>query len=758
MAKNVLETHFVFNDADFVKVDVVRNKLTATNNDLNSLGRNSLVGTNIANSLKPAETAFDSLKNKVETSIHKPTISRYWETEARSVVASLKTVETAFAKTQKSLNNPGADSLKRIAEFGQQNTNPFGKADNQLFKDVEKTRNAVLSLNNVRLNNGLLDGLTQASVRLHDQLGKVQTQIKAVNKELSKTNDKNKIQSLNQDLDKLNTTYDKLNSKAALFEKRQFAAASAKPDYAGLQNYGALANQFTPAEVEPLVNTGLQAAEIAKLGTASLAVFGAVAAVGYIIVDQSKKIREESEKRLKNETFITAAMNRQALAQKNALTDFQEQTRLAEQSRKFSQFLGQGNINDLQTRKKNLEVTKSFSAPEINGVVNPNYQNITNEIQQLDAQIDAVRQKNKSLADDAFNNRWDIFKKNQEDRIKSEQKFQIEIEKGIDKVNDLGKTYKSVFAELSQKQFSDNPFVRLLSDADNSLKTLRENLKGLPKDLQSAAIVSQQNVNSNALFETRLNNNLAVYDLKDTANRFRNAGSTEDNKRFVDDVVKNDISRGNFFPNFGGTYGSDLANKAGGFDKLDDTQKRDIYEVSQLGTLLKDEKDNPLNAQNNRTFVSALARERVAANDLGLNQPLNERLQDKINIINSDVTNDSQRAIADKQLLALGGTLDPSQIRGDLREQIAASADREAGRKVDSEKEALDLRKQEIEATKKLTQALDKLTEVAGKGGLEGLNKYLEITVKGDNVKDVQGWDGRASQNDVAETYGQYFD
>src|SRR5215204_7102709 len=101
---NLLETRFVFDDKEGIKIDAIQKKLTDANGDINNLGKNSLFGKNLADSIKPAENALDSLTNKVNDSVSKPTISRYWEAEENKTIGSLKAIENAIAKT----NNIGS--------------------------------------------------------------------------------------------------------------------------------------------------------------------------------------------------------------------------------------------------------------------------------------------------------------------------------------------------------------------------------------------------------------------------------------------------------------------------------------------------------------------------------------------------------------------------------------------------------------------------------------------------------------------------
>lgn len=326
-----------------------------------------------------------------------------------------------------------------------------------------------------------------------------------------------------------------------------------------------------------------------------------------------------------------------------------------------------------------------------------------------------------------------------------QKKINDEIDKGKKKVDDLGKAYKSVFDNLSVKTNSQNPFVQLFSDSRTELDKLKESIKGLPEELQKAAIASQQALNKNKLFETRLDNNLSAFDLRETANRFRSPQSDTlvDRRRF-EEIVQNSISRGNFFGGVFGTYGSNLSNRFGGFDKLSDLQKRDIYEVEQLKLLRGD------GGAGDRSLISRLARERVGGTDENLS--LNDRLRKQLSIINSGVSNEAERGIADRRLIGLSSGLDPSQIKAELREQIAAANEREAVRKENYERELLNIERENLEINKKIAAAQDKLLQIAEKDGLEGLNNYLKITVE-DKTSGGISTGSAGTQDDVRNNY-----
>lgn len=339
----------------------------------------------------------------------------------------------------------------------------------------------------------------------------------------------------------------------------------------------------------------------------------------------------------------------------------------------------------------------------------------------------------------------DLMRRGKTLEFETQKSITDEIRNTEKRVKDLGKAYSDVFSNLSVRVNASNPFVSVFSEARTELDKLKDSIKGLPEELQRAAIQSQQTLNRNKLFETRLDNNLSAFDLRETANRFRNPQSdTLVDKQIFEEVVKNSISRGNFFNGAFGSFGSNLSNRFGGFDKLNDLQKRDIYEVEQLKFLRGD------GGVNDRSLISRLARERAGGSDQNLS--LNERLQKQLSIINSGVSNESERGIADRRLIGLTSGLDPSQIKTELREQIAAANEREAVRKEGYERELLSIERENLAINKKIADAQEKLLKIAEKDGLEGLNNYLEITVL-DKTGGGVSTGSAGTQEDVRRTY-----
>lgn len=813
MGKNELVTYFVWNNSDDSKIDLTRNKLFALDADLNNLGKNSLLGTNIANSIKPAETALDSLNKKVESSINKPTISGYWENEERKTVASLKNIENAVektAKTTKPRNNPGADSLNRVSEFGRsqnvgQEIDTISNKFSVLQSKAQQTKLAFSDIAAQNLKTGKFTNLTKEIEIARDRSRQLESDIKSIQKELASPNRKSSIKFLTEELRGAETEADSLNRKLLLVQskdgdgKRGGGSGSAgggrrggisEKQAAALEIFDDFAPEGLNKPFNALARAGLAAENIkeaagemsvlSKLSLTTLGVFGAIGVAGFLIVDATRKAREEAEKRLKQETLITAEFNKQHLAQKQAVKDL----RNAEIEQKFGRSFASEltNLDDEGLKRRQATSRRIFS-------LSPTAETAEKEkgiILAINDELARRAETRTKQADDSFNRRNENFKTFEQSSIEFEKKSQIEIEKGIEKVKELGKTYNSVFQNLSLKSNSNNPFVQIFAESRSELDKLKDSIKGLPDDLQRAAIASQQAINRNKLFETRLDNDLSAFDLREDAARFRGQPTSlkiDDIDKFFADFIEDELKR--IAKRNGGAglkYNTSIAN--GLFYGITQTTGDPLKNFNSNIFAGKDGKyytngfsqntENPLigyssnifSDKNGKQFTNGFSQYQRSFADLteseklqffnksqsqGLDESLNSRLTKQLSIIYSDAFSAQENSIADKKFIALTSGVDPSRLSGDLQEKAALAREREADRREKYESEALQIQRDDLELQRRIAEGQEKLLKIAETQGLDGLNKYLEITVKGDNIKSVTGSSG--TQEDVRSTY-----
>lgn len=673
----------------------------------------------------------------------------------------------------------------------------------KLEKRAEETRKSFQQITSTRLDAGNIGNLTKEIVRASERSRQLQSDISSIKKELANPNRKSSIAFLTEELRAAEKEAEQLNRKLSSLPTSGGGTASIGTKSSGLVKGKRGSNtEFTRAALEvvddfvpagfnrPFNAVSKEMLAISTLSTATLATFGGIAAVGYGIVKITQNIREEAERRLKVEEGIAIAVNKQILGQQEAVANLKKLRAEASEGREFNQFLGTSTVDELKKRRANLEQLQNLTPALLNGKPNEDYQKNSQQILELDRQIVESQQRNTKLADDAFNQRWESYKKSQENirnaedkaekrRQEQAEKFAKSVEQGLDKVNELERKYNSVFDSLYQKQGANNPFVAVFSEADKSLKSLKENLKGLSPELQSFAVEMQQKLNFNALFETRLNNKLDVFDLQERAKDLRNTKlKIDDPNKFFNDYIEfgtkelekqareirlklnpATLEKDN---TFGGYLQRDpksnalvrynvVSNKDGSFGGFSQSDARNellnVYErLAGGGTISRRKTFADLTEADKRNFVEKSS----------IDASLNERLQKQLSIIYSGAFSDDQKAIADRKLVGLTNNLNPNELTSQIREAAALANEREAVRKSDYERQALEVAKKQLEVQTKLTNEIAQLRKVAQKEGLQGVKNIVEIVDKTNGSIKVLG--ATPTQEDVKRTYLDEYD
>jgi|GEM_PF-4669912 len=314
------------------------------------------------------------------------------------------------------------------------------------------------------------------------------------------------------------------------------------------------------------------------------------------------------------------------------------------------------------------------------------------------------------------------------------QSFTERIKQAVDsgkaKVRDLEKTFLSISDNLASRAGANNPFVAIFAEGDKAIHSLRENTRGLSKDLISVFEQMEQKQQQIQLFNARLDSALTAFDLRESASSFRNDKPKDFGlvqKEFFDKVVKrasglNDISG------------------------LSATEKREFYERNLLAGSFG------FNQLTQDSVVSSLARDRKPAEE-NINLSLQERLQKQFDIIEK-LRNTSQLAetgsAADKRIIALTSGVNPNELTTEQRIQAAAARERQADRTEKSEQEATRLRAETLEVQKKIALEITKLREVAEKDGLIG----LQVLFKDAETGAARDLTPSPTSRDVAEAFG----
>lgn len=739
---NTLETRFVFQDADASKVDNLRQKLIETNNVANNFG-DANFGKKIASesaqgseAVKKLGKDVDSLKTKTETlALPRPTISKYWENEATEVKKSVLSINESTASLTGARSNPGKLSLDRIAsgidddgvsrvkpkiniDYGESKFNTGAKAiklvGDEASITADKVDKAALKLNRLRGFGAIIRDLG---------LGINETEINVAITGVNKLNE-----------------YLAKNAAA----KGAATAATAALTTATAAEGAATTGAATAVEAETAAFTGI--------GVASLAVFGTVAAAGLAVVKITQNIREEAERRLHVEEKIASAINNQILGQQQALKDLQKARDFAASDDFFSRDLKNDSLEQLKQRRATIEQLIKLT-PQTLPVIedgkfvskaNENYERLQKRLLEFDAQIRTNPYEKNAAAAKAFDERFENFQKNQEKNREYEneaakkseadrKKREEDLEKSKEKIKDLGKTYTSVFDNLLQKTNSNNPFVTIFNEGDKAIRDLRENLKGLSPELQAVARSMQQKLNADSLFNARLENDFARFDLKERADELRNfkPAKIEDPNKFFKDFIEAGLkqisaSNGGSFTRF-----NRVSNADGSFGGFSQTDARNDVLKSFDRVSNADGSFGGFSVRN-RTFADLTSREK----DDFINKD-NLSLQDKLSrqfvlAGNRNALNENQQATVDRKIIALSANLRPEQLTARQRDLVATANEKEAARKQAAEAEAA---RRDIARNGFLEQIAangKRLTEIAEKDGFKGLEQILRVVTEGD--------------------------
>lgn len=560
-----------------------------------------------------------------------------------------------------------------------------------------------------------------------------------------------------------------------------------------------LASGQSPLQI--LAQQGGQIAQIfdvaqAKAFVAAFAPLVAIAAAGVAAIALTYKItgdiRTEAERRLKVEEKINSAINNQILSQQKGLADLAKARQQGAFDRVFDRSLQGETVDGLTETRRRLEERLKFTRNTLpvieNGKViekeNEEFQRLSAQILKLDVEIENARNKQSSF------NKGTIF----EDTLRIEQqardaqaasakkalaaqaKFNESVEKGKEKVKDLGKTYNDVFNNLSVKSNADNPFSKLFSDADKQMKTLRENTKGLSSDLQEMAVNFERQINQTNLFGLRLDTNLKAFDLRSDADRFRDArpstGLLETQIGFA--LNSNNLSRqteeANYYattfnPNNPKSFAEfNRRNFNQGFSETDLQIQNALKDIAKLNSLssggtglggqnaiaekvlnlippreeLLKRINQPFGQSSDAQFLLDSQAEALKVRKRFEEQNFSDavkskfdfeqRLEKQFDIVrNLGATSESERSLANRKIIELTSGLNPNELTSSQREQAINAREREAERLLNAEKDAARQREEQLQIQKRIDENLKKLADIAEKEGLKGIENIVRI-------------------------------
>lgn len=435
------------------------------------------------------------------------------------------------------------------------------------------------------------------------------------------------------------------------------------------------------------VNTGLLAWGTSLAAVGTLAAAGAVAIYGAYRV--TTDIRVEAERRLNLEERIAKVygeQNKILFDQKKTHAEaVQQQQYDFERTKQRTAMEGWSN-EQLVRRKALLDQMIQL------GGTGANSELWSNEVLDIDAQLN----KNSNAPNQTvFSQSAELFKKQQMAEAEAARKFAANVEEAKKKADEVGKAWAATYNSLAAR-VSDNPMTRVFMDARSELDKLKEAIKGLPADLQQSMIASQQAFNARQLFSARLDNAMGIFDLQETARKFRDdSGSRREMLQSGIDKDRKNLEW--------------LEKNPDGLHVNVDARREDI-ERRQKFLNEKFKADDP---------SARLDRQMEALNRLS-------------------PSDDAQRAILDRRILGFSANLDPSQLRSDQRDQIASIAERTAERQMRQEMDALNEMKRQTDILTRIETATKDLKSTAEKSGVRGVEQALNVNVSAPDGSQVQ--------------------
>lgn len=444
-----------------------------------------------------------------------------------------------------------------------------------------------------------------------------------------------------------------------------------------------IAIQQGPQALEAMAQSGIK---LSRAMMVSAGVIGGIAIAGAAIVAWTQSVRDAAEQRLKLEEKIQGAINKQALALKSLKDNLANTIEQRNKDAAFAERLASMDLEAVRNRKALLvqlnELNDFNKTPE--GLKSREERNT--EILALDEQERALAKQKVVSEKAAFDQRFENFKTLQEMERQGEEIREKALEEQKKKIEQLGKTYREALMGITGQ--TQNPFTQIFLQGSSAVDKLKESLKGVPTELQRIAISAQQSLNSLTLFETRLQNRFDVADLRSLEEKLRE------------------------------TPAEALARFEQQYAQFQQTGHRHPIHEERF--------------QRERERIANIEKFR-----------LQENLDEKIRAA-SFATTDAERLRAARALVDIARSADPSALRRDQRDDLAAAV-----RKVSEQKERDEAEARET--MKNLAKGVERFNEIVGSPEFKKLQ--IDVTDKDGRVQSVTN----ATPDDVTVNYGGFF-
>ncbi len=248
------------------------------------------------------------------------------------------------------------------------------------------------------------------------------------------------------------------------------------------------------------------------------------------------------------------------------------------------------------------------------------------------------------------------------------QRFETEILQKLEeqkkKLEEIRQAKESLFDSAISGEGGNNPFLSFLGKANQEMRQLLETAKDLSPAMREAFVANAQRQNRNQLFGLRQDARVDADGLRRQAQEFRQG------------------------------YRNDLSDPKT-VQRILDEQLRVLGVSSQFqngGTL-------PLGIGAGKSFRFDPRTGKVGIGDI------TSAFVDSFQNLGGKGLTPQERALQDQKLLNLAGGLDPALLRGDQQSTVASAFEREATRRIDSEKVA--------------NEYYASMAQIIGKGGLK---------------------------------------
>lgn len=301
------------------------------------------------------------------------------------------------------------------------------------------------------------------------------------------------------------------------------------------------------------------------------------------------------------------------------------------------------------------------------------------------------------------------------------------VREGKTRVEEIQKQILDLTDSIGARRGENNPFVALFTEAERSMRSLREQTRFLSDDLKQTIEALERNQNKTALFNVRADAGLQALDLREQASAFRSFRSgpaaIADKEAFFKAFLESEVKAlGANSTGFAreSTFGTFLrfnqAENAGlSFDRL-----------AGGGTLRRARTFEDLTEAERQRFLES-------SGAVADNSTLQARIGAQIALVNrlagqSGLGVEQSQALADRRIIGLTAGVRPDQLNESLRDALAGAREREAVRLDAAERDAGRQRDEQIALNRRIAGDLEKLVKLAQDEGIQGVIRIIDET------------------------------